>query len=60
MKDQRIKEMRDEEMVRASQVDTERNLADMLTKGLSATVRDKLDQEMDRIRLDLVKLDTTK
>ena len=60
MKDQRIKEMRDEEMVRASHVETERNLADMLTKGLSATVRDKLDREMDQIRLDLVKLDITK
>ena len=60
MKDQRIKEMRDEEMVRASHVETERNLADMLTKGLSATVRDTLDREMDQIRMDLVKLDITK
>ena len=40
-------------------VESERNLADRLTKGLSATVtvRGQLDQELDRIRLDLVKLD---
>ena len=35
-------------------------MADRLTKGLSATVREQLDQELDRIRLDLIKLDITK
>ena len=60
LKDQRIKELRDEEIVAARHVDTERNLADLLTKGLSATVRNQLDQEMDRLRLDLIKLDISK
>ena len=60
MKDQRIKELRDEEIVAARHVATERNLADRLTKGLSATVRNQLDQEMDQIRMGLVKLDISK
>ena len=48
MKDQRMKELRDEGIrgiVRALHAESERNLADRLTKGLSATVRDQLDQE---------------
>ena len=60
MKDQRIKELRDEDIVRAKHVESERNLADRLTKGLSATARDTLDQELDQIRLDLIKLDIAK
>ena len=60
MKDQRIRELRNEDIVKASHIESERNLADRFTKGLSATVRSNLDQELDQIRLDLVKLDTTK
>ena len=62
LKDQRIKELRDEGIVTASHVESERNLADRLTKGLSATVRDQfnLDQELDQIRLDLIRLDISK
>ena len=56
MKDQRIKELRDAEIVKAQHVESERNLADRLTKGLSATARDRLDQELDQVRLSLIKL----
>ena len=56
MKDQRIRELRDAEIVRAQHVESERNLADRLTKGLSATARDRLDQELDQVRLSLIKL----
>ena len=47
---------RDAEIVRAQHVESERNLADRLTKGLSATARDRLDQELDQVRLSLIKL----
>ena len=50
MRDSRIKELRDEKVVTAAHVDTTRNLADKLTKGLSHVARAALDQELDRIR----------
>ena len=46
--------------MRASHIESERNLADRLTKVLSATMRENLDQELDQIRLNLIKLDITK
>ena len=54
MRESRIKELRDAKVVTAQHVDTTKNLADKLTKGLSHVTRAGLDQDMDRIRADLL------
>ena len=54
MRESRIKELRDAKVVTACHVDTTKNLADKMTKGLSHVARAALDQEMDRIRKDLL------
>ena len=54
MRDSRIKELRDAKVVTATHVDTTRNLADKLTKGLPHVTRAALDQELDRIRKSLL------
>ena len=41
-----VKERKDEDKVKSVHVSTDRNLADMLTKGLAAEVRNKLDAIM--------------
>jgi len=54
MREARVKELRDEKIIRAKHVDTKLNLADKLTKGLSHVVRQALDREMEKIRRDLI------
>ena len=54
MRESRIKELRDAKVVTAKHVDTTKNLADKLTKGLSHVARAGLDQELDRIRKELL------
>ena len=44
-----VQELKDEATVKSVHVPTERNLADMLTKGLQAEVRNKLDAIMAQI-----------
>ena len=44
-----VQDLKDEEKVKSVHVPTDRNLADMLTKGLSAEVRNKLDAIMAQI-----------
>ena len=39
-----VQELKNEDIVNAVHVDTDKNLADMLTKGLSAEVRSRLEQ----------------
>ena len=39
-----VQELKNEDMVNAVHIETHKNLADMLTKGLSAEVRNKLEQ----------------
>ena len=39
-----MQELKNEDMVNAVHIETHKNLADMLTKGLSAEVRNKLEQ----------------
>ena len=47
--DKVVKELKDENKVWAVHVDTTENLADMMTKGLTADVRDKLDKTLIRL-----------
>ena len=42
--DEWVRELKDEGIVNAVHITTDRNLADMLTKGLKAEVRAKLDK----------------
>ena len=44
-----VQELKDEAKVKSVHVPTDRNLADMLTKGLTAEVRNKLDAIMAQI-----------
>ena len=44
-----VQELKDEAKVKSVHVPTDSNLADMLTKGLPAEVRNKLDAIMARI-----------
>ena len=44
LRDQWIRELKDEKKVNTVHVPTDKNLADMLTKGLTAEVRAKLDK----------------
>ena len=44
-----VQELKDEATVKSVHVPTDRNLADMLTKGLQAEVRNKLDAIMAQI-----------
>ena len=54
MREARVKELRDEKIIRAKHVDTKLNLADRMTKGLSHVVRQALDREMEKIRRGLI------
>lgn len=54
MRESRIKELRDAKVVTAKHVDTTKNLADTLTKGLSHAARAGLDQGLDQIRKGLL------
>ena len=47
--DKVVKELKDENKVWAVHVDTTENLADMMTKGLTADVRDKLDKTLIKL-----------
>ncbi len=44
-----VQELKDEAKVNAVHVDTTKNLADMLTKGLKAEVRNKLEGYLSKI-----------
>ena len=47
--DKWVKELKDEGKVWAVHIQTEKNLADMMTKGLTAEVREKLDKELIKL-----------
>ena len=44
-----VKELKNEGVVKAVHVATDRNLADMLTKGLTAEVRSKLEKCLETV-----------
>ena len=51
--DARIQELKDEGKVNAVHVDTKKNLADMLTKGLTAEVRSNLEKHLWEISMSV-------
>lgn len=49
MREEWVNELRDRKKVKAVKVSTDKNIADMLTKCLSASVRNNLEKEVVRI-----------
>ncbi len=47
MREQWVKELRDKRRAKAAKISTDKNVADMMTKCLTATVMNKLQMEID-------------
>ena len=47
LREQWVKELRDKRRVKAVKISTDKNVADMMTKCLTATVMNKLQMEID-------------